>query len=83
MAKPRAGRLGSGRPTGLSAPAGEPAKDERPAERQPGTQEHLGENPYQGAPSPYVEGAQQEQTPAQQQQSAQPTTQEGASGSGS
>jgi hypothetical protein len=42
--------------TTLAPVQGEPAKDDRPPERQPGTPEHLGENPYQGAPSPFVEG---------------------------
>lgn len=42
---------------GLAAIQGENAKDDRPAERQPGTPEHLGsDRPYEGDESPFVEG---------------------------
>jgi hypothetical protein len=41
---------------GLASVQGE-YTDDRPAERRPGTREHLGDDPvYAGAPSPYVEG---------------------------
>lgn len=57
-------------------------KDDRPAERRPGTKEHLGsDRPYEGEPSPYVEGAEQGQQ-AQQQQ-AQPQTAGGGGKKGS
>jgi hypothetical protein len=64
--KPKAARAtkrattGGGGPTtsgGLAAIQGQAADDPRPAERRPGTREHLGDDPvYAGAASPYVEG---------------------------
>ena len=48
---------GPKRGPGLAPIAGEQATDDRPAERRPGTPEHLGsDRPYEGGESPFVEG---------------------------
>jgi hypothetical protein len=50
-------KSGPKRGPGLAPIAGEKQADDRPAERQPGTSEHLGsDRPYEGDDSPYVEG---------------------------